>query len=50
MFYPVYYCVIVKENQQNAQIMCIFSIYCTYIFRSLLQSAETYQYVRSSKI
>ena len=34
-FYTVHYNIIVK-NQQNAQIVYILSIYCTYMFRSLL--------------
>jgi ABC-type enterochelin transport system permease subunit len=34
-FHAVHYNTIVKENQQNAQIIYILSIYCTYMFRSL---------------
>ena len=33
---PVWGGTFVKENQQNAPIIYIFSIYCTYMFRSLL--------------
>jgi hypothetical protein len=40
MFYNVHYSITVKENQQNAQIIYIFSIYCTYISWSLLIVTE----------
>ena len=45
MFYTVHCNIIINENQQNAQMIYIFSIYCTYMFWPLLTIIRVRCYV-----